>query len=71
MSRILPGLTASLPDVMSSNPNFSGINVNKSIFENLVFYRKYHYGDNCVPATVHELKEKLEKGQIPTIGHYR
>ena len=71
MSRILPELTASLPDVMSSNPNFSGINANKSIFENLVFYRQYHYGDDRVPATVNELKERLEKGKIPTIGHYR
>ena len=71
MSRILPELTASLPVVLSSNPSFSGDTVDTDLFKSPVFSRKYHYGDNRVPATVNELKERLEKGTIHTIGHYR
>ena len=68
---MLPELTASLPSVLSSNPNFSGDTVDTSLFKSAVSKRKYLFGDNRVPATVNELKERLEKGKIPTIGHYR
>ena len=73
MSRKLPEMIASLPGVLSSNPDFSRASIERDFFKSPagVNQRKYLYGDPRLPATVKELKERIEKGRISTIGHYR
>ena len=73
LSRKLPEMIASLPGVFSSNPDFSGASIERDFFKSPagVYQRKYLYGDTAIPATVRELKERIEKGRISTIGQYR
>ena len=66
-------MMASLPGVLASNTDFSGASIDRDFFKSPagVNQRKYLYGDPRLPATVKELKERLEKGKISTIGHYK